>query len=119
MNVTSTNTILHAFVAGHLQENALLLKNLSFVGEGMLFRFKVARNNLNQRFRFTILPGLSLDGILHCKVVEGSCNSWIFNEFLEDLFSEMNLYPERNSVLVLDNVTFHHNPQVQALASER
>jgi hypothetical protein len=60
-----------------------------------------------------------MDGIIHCNVLEGSCNSWIFNRFFRELLAEMNPYPARNSVLVLDNVAFHHNSDVIEMAAER
>jgi hypothetical protein len=52
-------------------------------------------------------------------VVEGAGNSGLFNMFLEDLLAEMNPYPAKNSVLILDNVAFHHNPEVLAMAAAK
>ena len=37
---------------------------------------------------FSILPALSLDGILHVKVVDGSFNTESFLEFIDDLTSK-------------------------------
>jgi hypothetical protein len=70
-------------------------------------------------FRFSILPALSLDGILDMRVIEGSVNSELFLGFIEGLLMEMNPFPGRNSVLVMDNVKFHHHPAVRFLCESR
>ena len=69
--------------------------------------------------RFTILPAISLDGVLHVVVIEGSANADLFLEFLETLLDAMNPFPGRNSVLVLDNVGFHHDGRVVERVLER
>ncbi|KAF9516166.1 hypothetical protein BS47DRAFT_1292961, partial [Hydnum rufescens UP504] len=50
-----------------------------------------------------ILPTLSMDGILHLKIVEGSFNCPLFMEFIEGLLDQMNPFPGPNSVIVMDN----------------
>jgi hypothetical protein len=69
--------------------------------------------------RYSILPALSLDGILDVVVVEGSVTGEIFMRFIEGLVMEMNPYPQKNSVLVMDNATIHTNENIQAYLEER
>jgi hypothetical protein len=69
--------------------------------------------------RYSILPALSLDGILDVAVIEGAVNTEVFVEFLKGLVLEMNPFPAKNSVLVMDNVKFHLADEVRALLDER
>ena len=69
--------------------------------------------------RYSILPALSLDGILDVVVIEGAVNGDIFFRFIEGLLLEMNPYPGKNSVLVMDNVQFHLNDDIQNFVEER
>jgi len=80
--------------------------------------------------RYTMLPALSLDGIIALDIMEGSCDKQRFNKFIMDkvvcrvrcilllividsLLSlqlpQMRPYPEKHSVIVLDNAQIHHN----------
>lgn len=58
--------------------------------------------------RYSILPALSLDGILNVDVVEGSFNKTLFAQFVEGTLDRMNPFPESNSVIVMDNCQIHH-----------
>jgi hypothetical protein len=53
--------------------------------------------------RYSLLPALLLDGILHASIVEGSFTAARFCEFIEALLLHMWPFPENNSVIVLDN----------------
>jgi hypothetical protein len=57
-----------------------------------------------------MLPGMSLDGVLHVDVVEGSYNFNSFDSFISGLLSRMDQYPGPNSVIVMDNCRIHKNP---------
>jgi hypothetical protein len=57
--------------------------------------------------KYSILPALSLDGILHLEVVENAITGDIFHRFIEDLLPHMNEWPMPNSVLVVDNAAIH------------
>lgn len=70
-------------------------------------------------YRFSILPALSLDGILDLVIVEGAINADSFAQFIENLTLEMCLYPEKNSVVVLDNVRFHHDARIQEILESK
>ncbi|KAI0363220.1 hypothetical protein BV20DRAFT_958730 [Pilatotrama ljubarskyi] len=54
-----------------------------------------------------MLPALSLDGILHLKVVEGSFTTALFADFIAGLLEHMNPFPLPNSVIVMDNCRIH------------
>jgi hypothetical protein len=43
----------------------------------------------------------------------------VFCRFLEGLALEMNPYPQKNSVLVMDNVKFHLADEVREMMYER
>jgi hypothetical protein len=64
---------------------------------------------------YSILPALSLDGIIDVVVLEGAINAEIFEIFVDGLTLEMSPYPAKNSVLVLDNVKFHHSERVREI----
>ena len=66
-----------------------------------------------------MLPALSLDGIIGCKIVEGSFNGELFHEFVQSLLERMNPYPLPNSVLVMDNCRIHKNPALEQMVKER
>ena len=57
--------------------------------------------------RYSVLPALALDGILHVDIQEGAYMADLFNDFICSLFIHMNLYPGPQSVLVMDNVSIH------------
>ncbi|KAF9230527.1 hypothetical protein BU15DRAFT_15744, partial [Melanogaster broomeanus] len=50
-----------------------------------------------------ILPAISLDGMLHLDVLNESWTGVTFYRFIEGLLDNMNPFPQRNSVLVMDN----------------
>ena len=57
--------------------------------------------------KYTILPALSLDGILHLEVVENAITGNIFHQFIQGLLPQMNEWPLPNSVLIVDNAVIH------------
>ncbi|KAF9514734.1 hypothetical protein BS47DRAFT_1294813, partial [Hydnum rufescens UP504] len=66
-----------------------------------------------------ILPALSMDGILHLKIVEGSFNRPLFMEFIEGLLDQMNPFPGPNSVIVMDNCRIHKSNEITQMIEER
>lgn len=61
---------------------------------------------------YSLLPALSLDGILHVKIVEGSFTAVRFYEFIEGLLDRMQPFPGKNSVIVMDNARIHKDPAI-------
>jgi hypothetical protein len=58
--------------------------------------------------RYSVLPALSLDGILSVDIVEGSFDQSSFASFIDGLLNQMNQFPAKNSVIVMDNCRIHH-----------
>jgi transposase len=80
---------------------------------GQIARVKVPRIRTRN---VSTMCAMSQNGIAHYKVLEGSGNAERFIVFLNELFTHL---PELGFTLVMDNVKFHHNPQVQQLILTR
>jgi hypothetical protein len=72
-----------------------------------------------QGAKYSILPALSLDGILHLEVVENAVTGASFRQFVEGLLPRMNKWPLPNSVLVVDNASIHKVAGIRELVEER
>lgn len=70
-------------------------------------------------FRYSILPAISLDGIIECMIVEGSFNTEIFMRFIEDLLDKMQPFPAPKSVIIMDNCAIHKAPEIRELVEGR
>ena len=68
--------------------------------------------------KYSILPALSLDGILHLEVVENAVTGTAFRHFVEGLLPRMNKWPLPNSVLVVDNASIHKVAGIRELVEE-
>ena len=69
--------------------------------------------------RYSILPALSLDGILTIDIVEGSFNKVKFAQFIDGLLDQMNPWPLPNSIIIMDNCQIHKCPEVLDMITER
>ncbi|KIM36596.1 hypothetical protein M413DRAFT_78107, partial [Hebeloma cylindrosporum] len=69
--------------------------------------------------RYSILPAMSLDGIIAVDIVEGSFNKIRFARFVDGLLEQMNPYPRDNSVIVMDNCRIHKCPEVLDMITDR
>jgi len=56
--------------------------------------------------RYHILPAYNQNGVLLSRVFQGSTDSEVFEDFVEQLLSHCGRWPEPNSVLVMDNASF-------------
>jgi transposase len=74
---------------------------------------------LNKSLRYSILPAISLDGVLHLDILTRSWTAEEFRPFLEVLLDRMNPYPQKNSVLILDNASSHHFEDLRQLVEGR
>ena len=70
-------------------------------------------------FRYSILPGLSLDGILAVDIIEGSFTSKKFARFIDSLFDQMNPFPGPNSVIIMDNCRIHKSDAILNMIQEQ
>jgi hypothetical protein len=66
-----------------------------------------------------LLPALSLNGIIHAKIVEGSFTTTLFHDFIEGLLDHMQPFPALASVIVMDNACIHKHPHIVELIEER
>jgi hypothetical protein len=69
--------------------------------------------------RYSILPALSLDGILHLEVLDHSFSGEEFRNFVEGVLDQMQPWPLPNSVLVLDNASIHKIPGIREIVETR
>ena len=69
--------------------------------------------------RYSVLPALALDGILHADIQEGAYTADSFNHFISSLFIRMNPYPGPRSVLVMDNASIHKSGELAQMCHER
>jgi hypothetical protein len=70
-------------------------------------------------FSYSVLPAISLDGVLHLQVFEHSVTAVEVYHFVDALLDNMNPFPGPNSVLVMDNASIHKSPAMQALIEAR
>jgi hypothetical protein len=68
---------------------------------------------------YSVLPALSLDGILDVSIIAGSFNNLSFAEFIDGLLNQMNPFPGPNSVIVMDNCRIHKSDAVLEMITER
>lgn len=69
--------------------------------------------------RYSILPAISLDGVLHIDILTRSWTADEFRLFVDVLLDQMNPYPQKNSVLVLDNASAHHFDDLREVVEGR
>ncbi|PPQ84100.1 hypothetical protein CVT24_002275 [Panaeolus cyanescens] len=69
--------------------------------------------------RYSILPAITTDGIIFSHITVGSYDGDKFLRWLAGLLEVMNPYPERHSVLVLDNCRIHHVDGVEEMCDNR
>jgi len=69
--------------------------------------------------RYSVLPAISLDGILHVSIIEGSFTTETFTDFIDGLLDKMNAYPGPNSVIVMDNCRIHKSEEVREMIEAR
>jgi transposase len=62
--------------------------------------------------RYQILPVYVVDRIMLSRIFQGSTDSVVFEDFLEQLLPLCGKWPEPKSVLIIDNVSFHHTERI-------
>jgi hypothetical protein len=70
-------------------------------------------------FRYSILPALSLDGVIHLEVLDHAFTGHEFANFVKGVLDQMQPWPLPNSVLVMDNARIHHVPGIREMIEER
>jgi hypothetical protein len=69
--------------------------------------------------RYSLLPALSLDRMIFAQLIEGSFMTDLFMNFMEGLLEHMNPFPNKNSVVVMDNAHIHRNPHIQNMIERK
>ena len=69
--------------------------------------------------RYSMLPALSLDGPLYLMAQKDAYNSDDFVCFINGLLDAMNPYPEKNSVIVMDNASIHKAACLRPMIEQR
>ncbi|KZP17419.1 hypothetical protein FIBSPDRAFT_747099 [Athelia psychrophila] len=81
--------------------------------------YSTLQHVLRRLSRFSVLPALSMDGVLHMDVLKCSWKGNTFYNFIDALLTNMNPYPQRNSVIIMDNASIHHSPELRDLIESR
>jgi transposase len=68
--------------------------------------------------RYQILPAYTQDGIILAHVFQGSTDSTVFEDFIEQLLPLCGRWPEPKSVLVMDNASFHHTKRIEQMCDD-
>ena len=72
-----------------------------------------------QGTEYSILPTLSVDGIVHADIQAAAYMTETFNNFVEELLLYMNPFPGPQSVLVMDNASIHKSERLEEMCAER
>jgi len=88
-------------------------KQSSYVAKGISTR--TSPNAAYMVIRYSVLPAISLDGILTVKILEGSFDSDSFGRFIGGLLCHMNPFPGPNSVIVMDNCRIHKSELIREI----
>ena len=62
---------------------------------------------------------MSLGGILHCDIQVGAYTAEAFDDFIEGLLAVLCPFPQRNSVLVMDNAAIHKSDQLLQMCEDQ
>jgi hypothetical protein len=96
------------------------------VSESVLYAWKAVsaiaapfRKLTTLNIRYSILPALGLDGMIHCEIIEGSFNGQLFSKFIANLLNFMQQFPGPNSVIIMDNCRIHKAPEIREMIESR
>ncbi|KAJ6453021.1 hypothetical protein C8R47DRAFT_929653, partial [Mycena vitilis] len=67
------------------------------------------------RYRYSLLPAITTEGIIYSHIKEGGYNGDQFLLWLEGMLRVMSPYPAKHSILVLDNCRIHHVDGVEEM----
>lgn len=68
--------------------------------------------------RHQILPAYTQNGVIHTRIYQGSTDGEFFEDFIRELLPMCGRWPEPNSVLVMDNASFHQGSSIKELCDE-
>lgn len=74
---------------------------------------------LERSARYSVLPAYTVDGVLTADVYTGHTDGEVFINWIRDkLLPLCNPWPEPRSVVVMDNVSFHHSEGIEELFTD-
>lgn len=68
--------------------------------------------------RYQILLAYTQDDVIFVRVFQGSTDSTVFEDFIEQLLPSMNPWPGPKSVLVMDNASIHHTERIKQICRD-
>ena len=77
---------------------------------------QIARFQCKQRYQ--ILPTYTQDSVILACVYQGSTDSTVFEDFIEQLLPFMGTWPEPKSVLVMDNASIHYTKRIEQMCRD-
>lgn len=77
---------------------------------------QIARFQREQRYQ--ILPAYTTRGVIYARVFQGTTDGEVFEEFIENLLPLCGTWPERESVLVMDNASIHHTERIKEMCRD-
>lgn len=94
--------------------DALRRKGWAKAGVTPVLTAKFQREN-----RVQILSAYTQKGIKLSRVFTGSTDKQLFEDFIEQLLCHCGRWPEPESVLIMDNASFHFSDKIEAMCRER
>lgn len=70
-------------------------------------------------YRYSVLPALSLDGIVALDIIQGSYDAKHFKKSIDGLLDQMNVFPGPRSVIIMDNCAIHKSKSMMDMIYER
>jgi len=67
----------------------------------------IRKKFMKKRVRYTLICGMSNNGIIHSKIVPGSAKSDHFNKFIKEISGK-----QSNMYMLMDNAAIHHNKKL-------
>lgn len=74
--------------------------------------------NFHREQRHQVLPAYTQDGIIHTQIFQGPTDGEVFKNFIRELLPRCGQWPQPNSVLVMDNASFHQGSSIRELCDE-
>ena len=112
MRVPATEEHHIVYAHGQLEGSGHFEKHFLSGESGAYSSYNYLWNLLILLTRYSILPAISLDGILHVDIIEGSFTSATFKDFIRGLLNHMGNVGEPNSIIVMDNCRIHKDPEI-------
>ena len=120
MKVTSIDFHHGETMPGLLEVTMLEGMTSLFVANGMHFHFCLHVANSSVILpSYSILPAISLDGVIHLEVIDQAFTGHDFANFIWGVLDQMQPWPLLNSVLIMDNARIHKVPGIQEMVEER